>query len=94
MAGSSSISKFASHPSSTLPVGLHDYEGPITLGFSHSQMKARSLLEWNSMVSVLTLRLHRAFSAMVHDCIDRTCLDLWLQFFSAELVSPPCPLLA
>ena len=46
------------------------------------------------MVVMFTLRLQRAFAAYVHDCIDTNAIDLWLQYFSAELVMffLPCPL--
>jgi hypothetical protein len=38
------------------------------------------------MIVVFTLRLQQAFSVYTHTCVDQDSLEVWLQFFSVELV--------
>lgn len=51
-------------------------------------MGAWTLPLWNSLILVLSLRLHRACMEYLSGAVKQPALHTWLTCFDAELVSP------
>ena len=58
----------------------------VTLGFSHQELSCRPITEWDALIAMLALRLHKAFVLFAQDGVEGGSLEMWLRWFECELV--------